>query len=82
MFKFENAGVAFQCKRIKTETFENDGVAAKSAVVPRNWATFTLLPRVVFHVRGLKRPQITIYLSPGMRILPGEPHQNCGFYPP
>ncbi len=29
---------------------------AKSAVFPRNWATLTLLPRVVFHVRGLKRP--------------------------
>ncbi len=30
---------------------------AKSAVAPRNWATLTLLPQVVFHVRGLKRPQ-------------------------
>ncbi len=27
-FKFENFGVAFQCKRTKTETFENDGMAA------------------------------------------------------
>ncbi len=29
---------------------------AKSAVFLRNWATLTLLPWVVFHVRGLKRP--------------------------
>ncbi len=26
--EFENSGVAFQCKRTKTETFENDGAAA------------------------------------------------------
>ncbi len=30
---------------------------AKSAVFPQNWAALTLLPRVVFNVRGLKRPQ-------------------------
>ncbi len=27
---------------------------AMSLVFPQNWATLTLLPRVVFHVRGLK----------------------------
>ncbi len=27
-FYFENSGVAFQCKRTKTESFKNDGVAA------------------------------------------------------
>ncbi len=30
---------------------------AMSLVFPRNWATLTLLLQVVFHVRGLKRPQ-------------------------
>ncbi len=30
---------------------------AMTTAFPRNWATLTLLPRVVFHVRGLKRPR-------------------------
>ncbi len=35
----------------------SDFSVAKSVVFPWNWATLTLLPRVVFLVRGLKRPQ-------------------------
>ncbi len=34
--------------------------------------TPTLLTQVVFHNRGLKRPQKTWYLAPEMRILPPE----------
>ncbi len=47
----------------------------------QNWATLTLLPQVVFHVRVEATPK-TWYLAPEMWILPGEPHQKHIFYPP
>ncbi len=39
---------------IKQGTTYKESTVAKSAVFPQNWDTLTLLPRVVFHVRGLK----------------------------
>ncbi len=54
---------------------------AKSAVFPRNWATLTLFPRAVFHVRGLRQP-IMWYLTPGMRLFNrGTPAKKCVFHP-
>ncbi len=53
---------------------------AKSSVFLWNWATLTLLPRVVFHVHRLKATPILWYLAPGKPILPaGNPAKK---YPP
>ncbi len=39
---------------------------AKSTVFPRNWATLTLLPWVVFPCPWIEATPITLYLAPGM----------------
>lgn len=58
---------------------DNKLVFSCASVLPSpNWG-YTVLLKVVFQVFRLKRPQITSYLAPAMRILSGEPCQNVYF---
>ncbi len=45
------------CGSFSAFTYAMQTSVAKSIRFPQNWATLTLLLRVVFHVRGLKRPR-------------------------
>ncbi len=59
--------------------------ALQCCQVRGNWATLTLLPRVVFHVRGLKRPQCdpnNVIFSPWNANFTGwSPPKNVYFTP-